>query len=266
MDADAINHDDIATSEIHDIWYPMGGAFTGKPVAGLSETVLLKSSKDAELTDGMMASFSGDKILSDFKPTGIEYALAIRLTGNFKSAFPKGEPQAPGDTNVTAGAKSSLKETKQPGVVVLFGDADLLFDQFALRQRQTMLGPMGYEAANGNLILAQNLVDQLAGDSNLIRIRSRAVTDRPFTRIKALEAKAQESVQSKIKEYEASLQETQERVNELQRNKAQGAQKFILSPEQQAELEKLKRKQAEVNVPTESRTEEADAEHQFPEK
>jgi ABC-type uncharacterized transport system involved in gliding motility auxiliary subunit len=142
----------------------------------------------------------------------------------------------------------SLKETKGEGAVVLFGDSDMLYDQFALRQRQTLFGPMGYEPANGNLILAQNLVDQLGGDNNLISVRSRAGLDRPFTRIKDMEAKAQENYQSRVNEFQQSLQDTQQKVNELQAKKGQGEQRFILSPEQQAELENLKKKEAEVNI------------------
>ena len=72
--------------------------------------------------------------------------------------------------------------------------------------------------------------------------------DRPFTRIKALQAKAEEASQSKIKEFEATLQDAQEKINEMQKTKGEGQQKFILSPEQQVELEKLKKNEAEVNV------------------
>ena len=247
---EAINTNDVATSEIRDIWYPFGGVFTGTPAAGLKETVLLKTTKDSQLVDGMMATFSGENIIKDFKPSGTEYPLAIRLTGKFKTAFPDGKPKDAKEESKPADQPTgeTLKETKSDGVVVLFGDADMLGDQFALRQRQTVFGPMGYEPANGNLVLAQNLVDQLGGDNNLISVRSRAALDRPFTRIKALEAKAQESYQSKIKEFEQSLQETKQKINELQSTKEQGQQRFILSPEQQAELEKFKKKEVEVNV------------------
>jgi len=247
----AINTNDVTTSDIHDIWYPLGGAFTGTPVAGLKETVLLKTTKDSELVEGMLVSFSPDSIMKDFKSSDKEYSLAIRLSGKFKTAFPDGKPKdAKDDTNTTDKASGgNLKETKGDGVVVLFGDADMLADQFSLRQRQAFLGiSMGYEMANGNLILAQNLVDQLGGDSNLIAVRSRAALDRPFKRIMDMEAKAQEKSQSKIQEFEASLQEAQQKVNELQSKKEQGQQRFILSPEQQVELEKLKKKEAEVKV------------------
>ncbi len=57
VQGDGINKDDIVTSEIEDVWLPYCGAFTGTPVEGLKETVLLKTTKDSQLVDGMMASF-----------------------------------------------------------------------------------------------------------------------------------------------------------------------------------------------------------------
>jgi len=89
------------------------------------------------------------------------------------------------------------------------------------------------------------MVEQLAGDSNLIGVRSRATLNRPFTVVKRMEEKAQESYRSKIKELEASLSETQQKLNELQRTKEKG-QRFILSPEQQQELARFRQKEAEA--------------------
>jgi ABC-type uncharacterized transport system involved in gliding motility auxiliary subunit len=100
---------------------------------------------------------------------------------------------------------------------------------------------------NANLDLAQNLVEQMAGDSNLIGIRSRATTSRPFTRIKKIEAAAEARGQAKIQELQQSLQETQQRLSELQQQKQDANQRYILSPEQQAEVENFRKKQAEVS-------------------
>ena len=90
-------------------------------------------------------------------------------------------------------------------------------------------------------------MDNLAGDSDLISVRSRATTSRPFTRIDAMEAKAEEVYQSKINDYQQSLQDTRQRLAELQKAKGDGQQQFILSPEQQAEIEKLRKTEADTN-------------------
>lgn len=248
LSGDGINKDDVATSQIADVWLPLSGVFTGTPVAGLKETVLLKTTKESELVESMIAGFGGQGIMNDFKPSGTEYTLAVRLTGKFKTAFPEGQPKdakAEGKTDGKPG--ESLKECKTDNSVVLFGDADFIYDQFAL-EKQNVFGMTLVRPLNGNLSLAQNVIEQMAGDSDLIGVRSRAIQTRPLTKIKEMEAKADEAFQNKIKEFEDSKRETQEKINQLQQNKDQGQQRFILSPEQQAELDKLQKKAGEINV------------------
>jgi ABC-type uncharacterized transport system involved in gliding motility auxiliary subunit len=102
-------------------------------------------------------------------------------------------------------------------------------------------------AMNGNLSVAQNAVEQLTGDNNLISVRSRAVQNRPFELVKKMQAEAESNYRSKIKELEDSLADTQRQLNDLQQKKEKG-QRFILSPEQQAALENFRKKEAEVKV------------------
>ena len=54
--------------------------------------------------DGLLASMGGENILNGFKPSGVNYKLAIRLTGKFKTAFPEGEPADKDSTNAVAKA------------------------------------------------------------------------------------------------------------------------------------------------------------------
>jgi ABC-type uncharacterized transport system involved in gliding motility auxiliary subunit len=244
---DGINRDDIVTSQIDNLWLPMSGAFTGEPATGLKETVLLKSTKESQLVEGFMASMGSESILNGFKPSNVNYNLAVRLTGKFKTAFPDGKPEAKTDgTNSVAKADDSLKESKLETSVVLFGDADMLADDFSLRKMESPFGTM-VSSMNANLQLAQNLVEQMAGDSNLIGVRSRATLSRPFTLVKKIQAEAEARGQAKVAELQRSLQETQQRLNELQSQRKDKDQRFILSAEQRAELENFRKKQAEVS-------------------
>src|ERR1041384_3227511 len=93
LNPEGINSDDIVTSQIDNLWLPYAGTFTGTPVEGLKETVLLKSTKDSQLVDGFMANLSGENVMKEFKPSGTQYALAVKLTGKFKTAFPDGMPE-----------------------------------------------------------------------------------------------------------------------------------------------------------------------------
>ena len=261
--AQGINNEDIVTSQIDNMWLPYAGYISGTPVQGLKESVLLKSTKDSQLVDGFMANLSGESVMKDFKPSGTEYTLAVRLTGKFKTAFPSGKPEEKKDEpNKDADKKDadkkdadkkaepaktddSLKETKQDNTVIVVADADMLYDRVALQPIQTLFGT-AYAPANGNLSFVQNAVEQLTGDNNLIGVRSRATVNRPFTRIKALETAANEKFQSEIKRLEESKSEAERRINELQQQKKDKDQRFILSPEQSAELVKLRKDEVEA--------------------
>jgi ABC-type uncharacterized transport system involved in gliding motility auxiliary subunit len=252
---EGLNSDDIVTSQIDNVWLPYAGAFTGTPAPGLKETVLLKSTRDSQLVDGFMAHLSGENVMKEFKPSGVQYALAVRLTGKFKTAFPDGPPAEKKDDKEgdkkdadkkpeEKKAEDWLKETKQDNTVILVGDADMLFDRVALQPIQTLFGT-AYSPANGNLSFAQNAIEQLTGDDHLIGVRSRATVARPFTRVKAIEAAANEKFQAEIKRLEDSASDAQRKINELQQQKKDKDQRFILSPEQSAELTKLRKEEVE---------------------
>ncbi|HNZ74702.1 MAG TPA: Gldg family protein [Verrucomicrobiota bacterium] len=253
LTADAIDRDDVATSQIDNVWLPLCGAFTGTPQDGLKQTVLLHSSKDSQLVDAMLANLSGESTMKEFKPSGVNYNLAIRLTGKFKTAFPDGAPQdAKSEDEKKDEAKpdeskagDSLKETRSDNTVVLFGDADLLFDPFTIRRIDSPFGALQMPM-NANLNLAQNIIEQMTGDNNLIAVRSRATLSRPFTRVKEIEAAANKKFQSEIKRLEDSAAEAQRKVNELQAQKQDKDQRFILSPEQRHELEKLRKEEVDT--------------------
>ena len=255
---EGISSNDIATAELDNVWYFSGGAFTGAPAAGLKETVLLHSTTDSQLVDGMMANFSGENIIKDFKPSGVQYALAVRLTGKFKSAFPDGKPEEKKDDATKDDKKSdarsmekkpddSLKVSKENNTVILVGDADMIYDGFSLRKMQSPFGGTIAMAMNGNLNFAQNLVEQLSGDNNLIAVRSRALMEHPFTRVKEIENQAQARYMDKIKELQDSQEKAMARLNELQQQKGQN-QQYILSPQQETEIESLRTNEAKVST------------------
>jgi ABC-type uncharacterized transport system involved in gliding motility auxiliary subunit len=249
----AMNKEDIVTADADNIIMAMAGAFSGTPVQGLKETDLLKTSTNSELVDGMMARYGGESVATDFKPSGKEFPLALRLTGKFKTAFPQGKPKPPANDEQNKEAKKdekpaeSLKESTKETTVVLVGDADMIQDPIAIREIQNPFGPSWIMPANGNLSFAQSIVEQLSGDSDLISVRSRASRERPFTVVKKIQADAEANYRSKIKELEASLSDTQKKMNELQKGKESG-QRFILSPEQQQELANFQKKEAEVKA------------------
>ena len=180
----------------------------------------------------------------------MNYDLAVQLTGKFKTAFPDGPPKAEKDDKDAKADDQSktpqLKESTQDGVVVLVSDSDLLNDQVCV-QVQNFMGYRLVRPMNGNLNLVESFVEELSGDNDLISLRSRASLNHPFTRLNAMEATAGREWEDKVKELEAKKQETESKISQLQASKSGAEQQFILSPEQQKELEDYQTAVASVN-------------------
>jgi ABC-type uncharacterized transport system involved in gliding motility auxiliary subunit len=255
LTAEAINQKDVLGASINDLLIPFAGVFTGTPTAGLKEDVLIQSSTQAGLVSAMTTQMGGDAVRKELKSTNTAYPIAIRLSGKFKTAFPQGKPQASKDSANPEASPSpaasptptsnALKEGTAEGVVILVGDSDFAYDAIAGRTAQALAQPV-FIPANGNLNFIQSAVEQLAGDSNLIGIRSRATGNRPFERVNRMEAAAQDKYQGKIAELEDSLNQTRQKLTELQSGK-QADQKTLLSPEQQAEIKKFHENEANAN-------------------
>jgi ABC-type uncharacterized transport system involved in gliding motility auxiliary subunit len=107
--------------------------------------------------------------------------------------------------------------------------------------------------SNGNLALAIGMVEQFAAGNDLISLRSRAAAFRPLTVVRELEAQAQQQYFGRIQALEQEKQKTAARLQELQKSQgpagsAAGKSGQILSPEQQAELERFKKTLLETNL------------------
>ena len=258
LNTQALNQDDVVTSQVGTLLYAFGGAFKGKPAEGLTQTVLAHSSKNAMPVDLIIATLSGEPSTRGFQPTNEEMPLAIRLTGKFYTAFPDGKPKPfmPPRADRKKGqddkkkaedkAEPHLKVSTEENSVVLVADVDLLSDGAAV-EIQEVFGQRVAVPRNGNLALALGLVEQFSGDSALISLRSRASFSKPLTVIREMEAQAQQQYLGKIKELEDSLNQTQENLQKLQKSKA-GVTSSILTPEQQAELDNFRKKAAEARL------------------
>lgn len=259
----ALNSEDPVTSQVGTLLYAFGGYFKGKPADGLKMTVLAKSSPNNMPVDLIIATLTGEPSTKGFEPTNTEQPLAIRLTGKFKSAFPDGKPKDPyaemkkkekegeakdgAQKKPEAAPEPHLKEAKEEGMVVLVADADMLTDNAAV-EIQDVFGQRVVVPRNGNLNLAQSLVEQLASDKNLISLRSRAAFTRPLTVVRQMEAKAQEAYLGKIKQLEDDVQETQKKLEDIQKRRGDAKDKgpVVLSPEQQVEVDNFRKRSVEA--------------------
>src|SRR5712691_919726 len=241
----AFSRDDVVTGSIETLLYAFGGAFQAKPAEGLRVTELVRSSPNSMLVDSATATKSGDEATRNFKPSGQALPLALRLSGKFKTAFPDGLQV---DKKTLPGTPR-LRESSAENSVILVADVDMLADGAAV-DIQEAFGRRIVVPSNGNLAFALGMVEQFAAGDELISLRSRATAFRPLTVVRELEAEAQKQYFGRIQSLEDELQKTTAKLQELQKAQGGPAGKSaqILSPEQQAALERFRKAVAETRL------------------
>lgn len=151
--------------------------------------------------------------------------------------------------------KPQIMTSRQPVNLIVVADTDVLTDRLWVHVNnffgQLMATPF---ANNGDMVV--NMVDNLAGNADLISIRSRGQYSRPFTRVDALERAAQASFMNKEEALTQRLQETERKLSELQAGK-QGQDALVLSADQQKELARFHQEKVKI------RKELRDVQHQL---
>ena len=245
---------DPITGQLANFVLPFAGAFVGDGATGLKRTVLLSTAGDTSaLEPTYKAQMPGEQAMRGFTPDQKTKALAIRLAGKFKSAFPKGleaHPEEKNDDGVvvhaaTPAINAGLQESTTESSVILVADADMLYDRSCVRSFPSINGKNVLVPINDNMAFLQNAIEYLCGDENLISIRSRGVKPRPFTRVAKIQAEAQQKYTERIEGLEGELRTLQMRLNDLQQQK-KSDQKYILSPEQKKTLADARKKQADA--------------------
>jgi len=241
-----VDAQDIVTAKLETMMLPFAGSFANENAEGLVFTPLLQSSELSGPVSAMSAQFGGDALKREFREGGMRLALAARLTGTFKSAFPEGKPTAEkkegeaapaADTNAT-----HLAEGKSAVVVV--GDVDMIWDRFCV-QEMNFFGMAAKQPINDNLNFLANVVEQMSGSADMIGIRSRGTFNRPFDRVLELERQARNAWQAREEELTKKLQETQEQLRGMQDQK-DANQRFILTPQQQQAIARFRQDEIKV--------------------
>ncbi|MEO5560489.1 MAG: Gldg family protein [Dokdonella sp.] len=231
-----LNHDDVVTANLESINVWTAGFFDlAKDAKDVKLTPLIQSTSDASAvgSDRLRMLQDPTSLLAGYKPAGAPFAIAARLTGKFKTAFPERKD---------AGALSESKDAN--GQIVLVADTDILSDRLWVQIRP-FFGQKIMNAFANNGDFAVNALDNMAGSSDLISIRGRATSQRPFTTVDALKRTADERFRAKEQELQKELSDTERKLTELQGAKAKD-QAQILSPEQKSELDNFLKRKLEI--------------------
>ena len=239
-----MDHKDVLTASLDKINLATAGWVAARPGAKTTfEPLLLSSTGAAPIPAQRFNALTDPATLRDgFKPTGIRYALAARITGPVDSAFPQGPPP---DQKAPAGPPAAhLTKSAQPANIVIIADTDMLMDYMWVQMHE-VFGQRVAQAFTNNGDLVANILDNLSGSSALISVRGRATFSRPFERVEALRRQADDRLRGKALELQAELQQTETKLTQLQ-SKRNDQSSLMLSPEQEAELKKFVAEKARV--------------------
>jgi ABC-type uncharacterized transport system involved in gliding motility auxiliary subunit len=235
LDASAMNQKDVITEGLSNVNLATAGHLTAHKGATTSFEPLLSSSNQAQLMPvaRFQALQNPTTLFEGFHPSGERYTLAARISGNVSTAFPGGLPQgatlAPGATLLTHSVK--------PLELVVVADTDVLSDYLWVHAQELAGQRIAQPFANNGDLVA-NALDNMAGSDDLISIRGRATYQRPFARVEALRAQADDRFRDKEQELEKQLRATEDQLAALQSQRTDRGV-AILTPDQEQALNRF---------------------------
>jgi ABC-type uncharacterized transport system involved in gliding motility auxiliary subunit len=226
LNASDFNKTDQVTSQLQTVNLASAGAVSPVKGATTTFTPLMSSSDQASLLDSPLVRMTPrpQDLWNLVHPAGSPYTIAARITGPAKSAFPQVAP---------------IKSAKDINVIVV-ADSDIFDDRFWVHT-QDVFGKRIAQPFADNVAFVLNAVENLTGSSDLISLRTRASSDRPFTVVNQMQAEAQAEYQQETDALQARLSDTEQRIHALEQGQAANGQNSkTLSPAQTDEIEKFK--------------------------
>lgn len=228
-----LNRDDPVTAALGVINVSSAGHFELLPGTRTRLVPLIQSSAEAtpDSAQQVREAIDPGSLYNGYKPTGEHYVIAARAIGRFASAFPDRVDPA------------HLALANQDCQILLIADTDMLSDRLWVQLTpsfgQTLMNTF---ANNGDFFV--NAVDNLGGPSDLIAIRGRAVSERPFTTVDNLRRAAAEKFKAKQSELLGELADTESRLAVLQ--SSGGERSMTLSAPQKSAVEQFMQRKLQI--------------------
>ena len=229
---DGLNSDDIVSADLEAVNFSSAGWF--EPVEDATtafEPLVLSSENAAPIDSGRLRFLNNpNELLDGFEPTGDRYALAARVTGPAQSLYEQAPTQEQAEIHRSRAVEGGIN-------VLLFADSDVLSDRLWV-QKQNFLGQtlVNSFADNGSLVV--NGVDHMLGSPELISIRTRATSARPFTRVDRLRLEAEEQFRATEERLQRELEDTERKLTEIQSSREDG-DLTVLSLAQETEIQRF---------------------------
>jgi len=266
VDAQHINQADPLAAGIERLNLASAGFFT--KVEGATTTVqpIIQTSPAAGEMGAMSLRVMPDPLAlaREFKSGGKPLLLAVRITGQGKTAYPDGRPkpaetarpdEKPGDKPQEGAAKDKPADAPKgeqvvphfasgPVNVILIADSDLLADQFWV-SIQELLGQRLAMPQAHNAAFVINALENLSGGEALAMLRSRGVNDRPFERVANIRREAERRYREKEQALNAKLKELQGKLQQMETRTGEGGQ-ILLSDKDRQTIDGFRKEMIDV--------------------
>ncbi len=196
------------------------GALVQTDDATTELTPMVLSSDDAMLiaVDDVRYGPDMDRLLREFVPSGESYTIAARITGDVTTAFPEGRPMEDDDDAESPAAPAlgaaHLQRSQGPINVIVMADSDIFDDAFYVAAVDFGNGSQRMPTRDNDAFVL-NAVDFLMGSNDLLSLRARAISDRPFVVVENLRRSAEERFLAVEEQLQTRLEEVETRLREL---------------------------------------------------
>lgn len=241
LESSALNPQAQPTAQLRQLLFVESGGFRIAEKPGVTVTKLAETSDRAgDVMAYTLTMLAPDQIDRQVIPSG-KRVLAALVQGKFKTAFPDG---APGDKkdDKPAAAADQLKESAGSSTLIVVADTDWLLDDYSVR-KFNYYGTQAAQPLNDNLAFGANSLDFLAGSQDLVSIRGKGSSLRPFTVVQDMEVEAQKKYQEQLVALEARISETQSKLSQLQGKATEGG-RLVATPEMQKAIEDFQKQEA----------------------
>jgi ABC-type uncharacterized transport system involved in gliding motility auxiliary subunit len=254
-----INRDDPLMSNIGQVNMASAGILKKREGTTTAMEPLITTSPQSMAID--VAKLSGGPggqpdvlgILREFKP-GLEgLVVAARISGDAATAFPDGPPKPKEGDGAAASAAvkpddkplpPQVMKSQKPINVIVVADTDLLDDRFWVQVQDFFGQRLAVPTAN-NADMVANALDFLAGGGELVGLRGRGTSVRPFEVVRAIERDAEARLRGTERELQEKLNEVKKNLRDAETGDKAGSA-ASLTPQQQQTIEKFRAEMLDI--------------------
>jgi ABC-type uncharacterized transport system involved in gliding motility auxiliary subunit len=248
----ALTKSDVLLADAQAINMASAGILKTVSGSGVEVTPLIQTSTQSQEIDVEKVKFAPDPValLTAFKASGERYMLAARLRGPAKSAFPDGPPKPEAKEGEEQPPKPDLPPHRAQSAdrinVIVVADTDMLEDRFWAQVQEFFGQRLAVPIANnGDFVL--NALDHLAGSDDLISLRSRGQSSRPFEVMLDIQRQAELAFRAKERELTEKLKATEAKLKELRtKEQGEGAARALVTANQQQAIDQFQAEMLET--------------------